>query len=180
MSSGGIGLAQFVLKCDQNKAGSHATVTYWPGDASNATRGPFVLAMDYDLDVSKVSLAYEYTSTGNYIANFLVSNELGSKTFQLPLNVIAGLDGFYMGVEPTSAVPSTPIVISAYLIQGTNVNFVWKINGTTVNLAPRSCKPFLLKVFSLNSLIIRNSRLKPTFTRLRTLSRTLRQLLVDT
>jgi hypothetical protein len=140
------GLAQFVLKCNQSKGGSHATVKYWPGDQSNATHGPFILGMDYELDMSKVSLSYQYNSVGNYIASFLVSNELGTKTFQLPFNVVAGLDGFYMDVKPTSAVPSTPIAISAYVIQGINVSFEWKINGTILRSAPKACNLFLLPI----------------------------------
>lgn len=115
------GLAEYVFSYyGDTKAGSHATVMFWPGDAQNATLGPFPLSIDFLTNISKTQLQYSYTQMGTYQAVFLVKNPLGSKVFTFMVNVVNGMSGFYISVNPLYCLPNQPVTVSAYLIQGSS------------------------------------------------------------
>ena len=125
-----VGVAQFVFNGGSSKAGSHSYVTFWPGDGSNSSFGPFILNMDYALNISKTPLVYNYQSEGNYTATFLIQNILGqTANYKINFLVLSGLDGFYIDVLPKTTKPLTPITINAYVMRGTNVKYEWYING---------------------------------------------------
>lgn len=63
----------------QSKAGSHSEITLWPGDSRNKTYGPFKLGMDFNSNINKIPLSYNYNKNGNFNVIFLVKNPLGSK-----------------------------------------------------------------------------------------------------
>jgi hypothetical protein len=128
---------QFVYN-GTSKAGSHAIVTFWPGDLKNNSHGPFKLGMDADFNISRVPLSYEYTMPGTYDCSFLVSNPLGSKVFTLLVEVVIGIYGFYIDVNPKYANTNTNVVISAFLIQGNNVGFSYFQNGNPIASQPRT------------------------------------------
>lgn len=138
----GNGLAQFVFTYFGNtKAGSDAYVTFWPGDTSNSTNGPFLLNMDFNKNVSRAPLQYTYTSQGNYTAVFYVSNPLGSKYFTLTFKVIYSLAGFYVGVNPTYCQVGNSVLVSAYLFQGNGITYAWLADNTTFSAtSSRICK----------------------------------------
>ena len=140
------GLAQFRFKYNSasTKSGSHSQVTFYPGDSTNSSFGPFLLGMDFNLNINKISLSYEYKLAGIYTASFIVSNILGSKIYNLLVNVVESIDGFYIDVNPSYAQPNEIVKISAYMVQGNNVQLKWLIYGTQVNSALRRCKKFFL------------------------------------
>jgi hypothetical protein len=125
-----VGVAQFKFNGGSNKAGSHSYVTFWPGDSSDSTSfGPFLLNMDYTLDISKTPLVYNYLSEGNYTATFLIQNILGqTANYKINFLVISGLYGFYIDVLPKIAGPNNAIKIDAYVIRGANVVYEWYVN----------------------------------------------------
>ena len=126
----GVGLAEFKFKfTDIAQSGSDAKVTFWPGDASNNTYGPFSLNMDYVNNINLNSITYSYSSRGNFTACFLFSNILGSYQKTLEFLIIPALDGFFIDVIPKSIVKLTPVTVNAYVIQGDNVNYTWYLDG---------------------------------------------------
>ena len=144
-NDGNYGTAQFTFAyIGTSKAGSHSTVTFWPGDTQNATYGPFTLGMDFNANTNKVPLVYYYQYNGTFTCTFLVANLLGSKSFSLIVPVVVGIDGFYIDVVPKYVKPGTLVTVGAYLIQGYNVHFsfAYTINGVTTvfNSLARTCK----------------------------------------
>jgi hypothetical protein len=134
-------LAQFVFGYfGSTKAGSHATVRFWPGDAVNSVQGPFLLGMDFAANSSKSSLSFDYKTPGSYNCSFLVANLLGSKTFRLAVSVVHGFDGFYIDVDPKSARINQAVEISAYMIFGEEVTLEFYQNGMLLASKPRACK----------------------------------------
>jgi hypothetical protein len=69
-------------------AGSHAQVVFWPGDNANKKCGPFLLAMNYRMNISGSQLQYGYQAVGTYKALFLVQNPISFKFFTLNFTVI--------------------------------------------------------------------------------------------
>jgi hypothetical protein len=112
-----------------SKAGSHSSVTFWPGDALNASYGPFSLTMDFNANMSKTQLQYTYTGIGNYTTLFWVTNPLGSKYFYLSVRCVAGMGQLAIDVSPYVTQINSSVNVSAYLTQGTNVQYEWLING---------------------------------------------------
>jgi hypothetical protein len=113
-------------------------VTFWTGDATNSSYGPYPLSMDFNANVSKTSLQYTYTSTGTYTAAFLVQNALGSRTFNLQFQVVMALYGFFITVNPTCVQPNQPVTISAYIQQGVGVTYNWNVNNALQYSAART------------------------------------------
>ena len=142
----GIGLAEYMFTCDEtSKAGSHSLVTFWPGDSTNATYGPFTLGMDFIADISRVALSYTYISAGNYTSSFLVSNILGSKVFTLSVNVVISIDMFYIDVVPKYALPNQVVTITAYMLQGNGVSLSFFQNSNQIGLTnPRVSTSYLI------------------------------------
>ncbi len=144
----GTGLADFTfIYAGTSKAGSHALITFWPGDSANSSYGPFQLGMDFDANINRVSLSYEYAMPGNYVCSFLVANPLGSKWFTVSVDVLPGILGFYIDVNPKNAKPNDLVTISAYMIQGHGVKFSFFERGNLLGTNPRSCTIFLLSLF---------------------------------
>lgn len=134
-------LAQFIFRyAGSSKAGSDAYVTFWPGDATNSSNGPYPLNMDFNANISRAALQYTYSSVGTYQVSFFVTNSLGSKWFTLSVQVVIGMSGFYMSVSPLNAQVGSTVNVMAYLIQGTNVTYKWLCNGTTFATGPRTCE----------------------------------------
>lgn len=140
LSSQSTGTPQFVFSYSANtKAGSHSTVTFWPGDDNNATFGPFPLSMDFNANVSKTQLQYDYSSTGVYQVSFYVVNPLGSKVFTYVIQVVSGMYGFYISVDPLYSLVGSAVTVSSYLMQGQNVTYTWTQNGVTFATTSRLC-----------------------------------------
>ncbi|RNA30190.1 polycystin-1-like isoform X2 [Brachionus plicatilis] len=74
------------------KSGSHARVTFWPGDMFNQSFGPYLIGMNFRLNASVNSLMYRYQGEGEYKAVFLVENMLGSKFYDLIFNIKQGYE----------------------------------------------------------------------------------------
>ena len=142
----GIALAEFVFSyAGLSKAGSHSTVTFWPGDVANSAQGPFPLGMDFSLNKNMIPLTYVYGSTGSYTCAFLVSNLLGSMQFSVTFLVVNGLDGFYIDVDPKMALPGQVVNINAYMIYGDTVQLAYFQNGAQIGATiPRVCTLRLL------------------------------------
>jgi PKD repeat protein len=139
--SGGVGLAELVFASyGLSKAGSHSKVSFWPGDAQNSTYGPFSLSMDFGLNASTVSLSYSYKSIGTYYCSFWVGNLLGAKAFRLAVNVVKGIDGFYIDVDPKFALVNQNVNVAAYMIYGDGVTLGFYQNGALLNTKARTCK----------------------------------------
>lgn len=146
--STGTALAQFLFSyAFGTKSGWDAYVTFWPGDKTNSSYGPFLLNMDFNANVSLSSLQYTYTSNGTFTATFFVSNPLGSKYFTLTFTVVYSLLGFYINVLPAYAQVGNTVSVNAYLIQGNNVVYNWFVNSIQFATAPKNCT---------NSKIIKN------------------------
>ena len=129
----GVGRAQFRITTNAtSQAGSHAFVTFWPGDSANATQGPFQLGMDYISLASQIAFSHEYTSTGTFVCTFLVENPLGSKVFTLNVQVVISIAGFYIDVNPKYAQPNQVVTIWAYMIQGNAVSLSFFQNGIQI------------------------------------------------
>lgn len=133
------GKADFQFVYNGTKAGSHAVVTFWPGDLTNNSYGPFKLGMDFDFNISRVPLSYKYKLPGTYECSFLVSNPLGSKVFTLKVVVVVGMYGFYIDVNPKYAYTNQLVDVSAFMIQGNNVDFHFFQNGNSIASQPRAC-----------------------------------------
>jgi hypothetical protein len=114
------------------KSGWNALVTYWPGDSLNASFGPFQLGMDFAANTSKSQLSYDYKVIGTYQATFMVQNLFGIRSYQLPVEVKAGLDGLYLEC-PTEIVNGGNLTVKAYLVFGTSTTqFTFSIAGQTI------------------------------------------------
>ena len=125
----GKGLAEYAFQYSGNtKAGSHAEITFWPGDILNANYGTFKFEMDFNKNISKTSLQYNYVKPGDYEVKFFVSNPRGSKAFSMLVRVVVGMFGFYIDVNPKAVPPSTPFTASAYMVQGYNVSYKFFVN----------------------------------------------------
>lgn len=147
----GTALAQFVFNYQANtKAGSDAYVTFWPGDATNSSFGPFLLNMDFNANVSRSPLQYTYTALGNYTAVFYVTNPLGSKYFTFTFTVVYSLLGFYVDVVPSYTQVNSPVNVNAYLIQGTGVSYSWFNGATMFASAAKTCLKQNLKILFIN------------------------------
>ena len=134
------GMAEFKFTYSgASKAGSHSNITFWPGDSTNATFGPYELSMDFNANISKAGLVYIYNATGAYVCTFRVENPLGFKYFSLKVPVVGTMYGFYIDVVPKYARPNQLVKVSAYMIQGVNVTFTLVTNGTYQTI-PRLCK----------------------------------------
>lgn len=137
----GTAQAQFVFNyMGSTMAGSDAYVTFWPGDSTNSSQGPYALNMDFAGNVSRSSLQYTYNALGTYTVVFYVYNPLGAKYFTFTLTVVYSLLGFYIDVNPSYTKVGNSVNVNAYLIQGNNVNYVWYSNGAQLATAPKSCK----------------------------------------
>ena len=137
----GKGIADFVFQSEgDSKAGSHASIIFWPGDLINSTNGPFLFKMDFNRNISTTAIQYTYNETGTYLAKFLVYNDRGSKSFNLQINVELGIFGFYIDVLPRSVAPNDPYTVSAYMIQGENVDYTLKVNDVIVENFQRTGK----------------------------------------
>lgn len=133
--------AEFVFQFEgDSKAGSHASIIFWPGDLLNSTNGPFLFNMDFNRNISTTAIQHTYNETGIYLAKFLVYNDRGSKSFDLQINVVLGIFGFYIDVLPRSVAPNDPYTVSAYMIQGDNVNYTLKVNDIKIESYPRTGK----------------------------------------
>lgn len=138
------GSAQFSFSYQGfTKAGFEAYVTFWPGDASNSTFGPYPLSMDFNKNTSRAALSYTYSSLGIYQAVFYVTNSLGSKWFTYTVEVVVGISGFYMSVSPLNAKVGTNVTVSAFLVQGSNVTYNWFCDGNSFGFGSKTCKIFI-------------------------------------
>lgn len=154
-------LARFAFTYAGNtKAGSDSTVTFWPGDQVNSTFGPYTLSMDFNANISKSSLQYTYSLTGNYLATFFVINPLGSKVFTLNISVVVGMSGFYMSVNPLYGTVGSPVLVSAYMVQGTNIQYTWLNSGSSFSLGPRTCIFYFFIIYCKGSFFGPESTLK--------------------
>ena len=79
--------------------------------------------MDFNANISKTQLQYTYTSLGVYIVVFYVSNPLGAKWFTLQIQVVDGMYGLYISLNPLYSPVGGLVDVSAYLVQG-NGNFL--------------------------------------------------------
>ncbi|CAF0863211.1 unnamed protein product [Brachionus calyciflorus] len=139
----GKGLAEFVFMYSGiTKSGSHSLVRFWPGDMANTTYGPFKLSMDFNKNISKTSLQYEYRQSGIYNVIFEVSNIRGSKIFNINVQVVKSIFGFYIDVNPRVQVVSGSVKISTYMIQGDNVVYTFKINGSIIRNMSRAATSY--------------------------------------
>ncbi|RMZ97507.1 polycystin-1-like isoform X2 [Brachionus plicatilis] len=135
----GKGVAEFVFQYEaESKAGSHASIVFWPGDLTNLTNGPFFFKMDFNRNISVTPIKYVYNATGTYEAKFLIYNDRGSKSFSLMVNVVIGIFGFYIDVLPKSVGPSDKFTVSAYMIQGDNVNYTLKVDDVVIKEYPKT------------------------------------------
>lgn len=111
-----------------SKAGSHSSVTFWPGDSYNVSFGPYLIGMDFGLNLTTNSLMYQYETIGTYKAAFLVENMLGSKNFEVTFQIREGVSGLYINFEPVVRA-ATNFEIQTYLVQGQNVIYTWTFDG---------------------------------------------------
>lgn len=126
---GAVAFYQFHYK-DNSMAGSHAQLSFNPGDALVTTNfGPFLLDMDFVQNISKVSLSYKYKISGIYVATFNVSNPLGFKLFSLNVEVVDGIDGAILTSNPLYVNPGKLVQLQAYFVQAPNAIIKW-FNGS--------------------------------------------------
>jgi hypothetical protein len=130
----GQSLAQFLFAYRSNSmAGSHSTVTFWPGDSINSTMGPFNLHINFtrNSSINDPHLQYIYSSAGNYTVNFLVQNILNqSFIYTLNVQVIEGdLQGFYIQLSPDAVSIGQTVKINVFLELGSNVMYTCLINN---------------------------------------------------
>ncbi len=116
------------------KSGSHASVTFWPGDSLNQTFGSFDLGMNFDLNKTTNQLIYDYKRTGTFNAVFLISNILGSKSYNLTFTIVHGISGLSASLPLTLSIGST-LNIKTYLIQGNDVSYTWNFDGNQITRA---------------------------------------------
>ena len=113
-------------------SGSNALVKIWPGDENNATLGPFKLGMDFRDNITKNAFSYKYTSAGDFIVNFLVSNSLGSSEYSLPITVTPGVYGLNLDIMPKFVKVGEEFSVSAFLMQGSpTTKYKWIFNGNS-------------------------------------------------
>jgi len=120
-------------------SGSDAKVTFWPGDSTNDTYGPFDIGMNFVGNFNENPLSYRYTEVSNFTASFLIENKFGSKTSSVTFEVVPGLDGFFIDCIPKTMLKSNPVKVSAFVIQGKNVEFNWYLEGVLLKTAMRTC-----------------------------------------
>ena len=111
------------------KAGSHSSVTFWPGDVFNASMGPFLLGMDFGRNQSMNQLGFNYDKPGSYFVAFLVENVRGSRAFGLGFEVREGVNGLNLKV-PTNVRTRAVFGVETFLVQGKWATFVWDFNST--------------------------------------------------
>ncbi len=137
----GFGEAHFKFHFeDIGESGSDAKVTFWPGDASNDTYGPFEIGMNFVTNHNENPVSYRYTEVSNFTASFLIENRFGSKTASVTFEVIPGLDGFFIDCIPKMMTRLKPVEVSAFVIQGKDVKFNWYLEGVLLKTAMRICK----------------------------------------
>lgn len=136
----GYGEADFKFSySDLATSGTDAKVTFWPGDAANDTFGPFDIGMNFRDNYNENPLSFKYTEVANFTAAFLIENRHGSKKSQVTFEVIPGLDGFFINCEPKRSVKQQPVKVSAFVIQGKDVNFTWYLEGALIHNQMRIC-----------------------------------------
>lgn len=124
-------------------SGSNSEVTFWPGDASNATQGPFNLSMNFNTNLSGANLAYTYTAPGIFNVTFLIRNVLGQQAvYSLSVEVIASLSGLYVQLSPPSILLGQTVTVNVYLTQGTNALLNCLVNGVFLTSITRTCKSY--------------------------------------
>lgn len=129
------GLAEFVFYyLDSSKAGSHSSVTFWPGD-STLQYGAYSLSIDFNRNMSRTQLSYIYKSPGGYDAKFEVINPRETAIFNFRVNVVLGIVGFYINVSPKYAKPNETVLVDVYLIQGFNVSLDFFVNQVLIDNA---------------------------------------------
>jgi len=137
----GYGEAQFKFFFDDiATSGSDAQVTFWPGDAANDTYGPFEVGMNFRSNYNENPLSYRYTEVANFTASFLLENRFGSKRVQVTFEVIPGLDGFFIDCIPKRMTKLKDVEVSAFVVQGKDVEFNWFLDGVLLKTAMRKCK----------------------------------------
>ena len=112
-----------------SKAGSHSSVSFWPGDALNASMGPFLLGMDFGRNQSMSQLGFKYSKAGSYFVAFLVENVRGSRAFGLGFEAREGVSGLNLKLA-TSVRTNAVFGVETFLVQGKWATFVWDFNGT--------------------------------------------------
>ena len=122
-------------------------VTFWPGDSSNDTYGPFAIGMDFIGNYNQNPLSYRYKEANNFTAAFLIENKFGQKLSKVSFTVIPGLDGFFIDCVPKRTTKLKDIRVSAFVIQGNNVNFTWYLEGKFLYNQMRKCNNYKFHVF---------------------------------
>ncbi|CAF0876239.1 unnamed protein product, partial [Brachionus calyciflorus] len=110
------------------KSGSHASVTFWPGDLFNVSFGPYLIGMNFKINSTVNRLMYKYQAEGEYTVHFLVENMLGSKHYSLTFKIKQGVYGLFINFQPIVRAGTT-FNIETYLVQGENVTYEWSFDG---------------------------------------------------
>jgi hypothetical protein len=76
----------------------------------------------------------------NFTALFLIENRFSSIWTTLTFEVIPGLDGFFIDCIPKRMLRNNPVEVSAFVIQGKDVNLTWYFEGKFMHNAMRKCK----------------------------------------
>lgn len=139
MSGFGEAMFKFYYE-DIMTSGTDARVTFWPGDSSNDTYGPFDIGMNFMGNYNENPLSYRYTEVSNFTAVFLIENRFGAIMSSMTFEVIPGLDGFFIDCIPKRMLRNNPVEVSAFVIQGRNVNFTWYFEGRFMHNQMRICK----------------------------------------
>ena len=123
--------AQFIF--NYKKSGSHAQITFWPGDSANISFGPYDLGMDFNNNINKNPIGYTYQQLGMYTFTILVQNIISSKYYALSFNVTLGVSGVYINAPLYVATGSTFSIETYLLYGGSNASYKWNFDGTIVN-----------------------------------------------
>ena len=132
--------------------GYNYTLTFWPGDSSNQSVGPFNLGMSYNVFKNMIPIFYNFQLEKTYNVIFNLSSENGVRYFEINVTVLSGMiQGFYVVCDPPAIQPSQSFQIKAYLLNGTNVTFKWWLGNNLLLTSPRNCN--FLTLFSIDSKI---------------------------
>lgn len=133
---------------DANMSGWLSNVTFWPGDAINATQGPIDLEMNFSQNRSYGNLAYTYNSVGTFTAVFLVQNLLGQNaTYFLDVHVVSIGISLVMSLSPIAVKSGNWVTINVFVVVGVDVSLNCFIDGTFFSTINVTCKSnFLLLI----------------------------------